>query len=259
MSSPTPPSRVDDRERVRAFLETDPVGNAVVWDRVFQRPNYREVYSAGDPPKAVLVLARPRSPNAPTGFALHATDPAGAEAVLEAVLKGPAFFFLTEEWQLSPLEPRAETLDARSAWLFALRREDFIDLQQHEVRPVTPAWAKAIAERWEPDWPSEPYVRSRIENGPSFGVYDGEKLVAWSMTHFETDRVSMMGFLHVMEAYRRRGFAKSVGSALAKDILARGKIPVLHVYADNAPSIELAQMLGFRRVKRQVWAEAVFR
>jgi len=33
--------RIENRETVRAFLEDDPVGNAVVWDRVLQRKNHK--------------------------------------------------------------------------------------------------------------------------------------------------------------------------------------------------------------------------
>lgn len=256
---PTQAIRIEDREAVRPFLEGDPVGNAVVWDRVFQHADYKEIYADGNPPKAVLAMARAMFPEGPTGFALHALEPAAAKTVLEAVPVGPAFFFLTEEWPIALLEPRAQELQPRSAWLFGLNPEDFVDLQAHEVQPVTVEWAGRIAKLWEPDWPSELYVRSRIEKGSSCGIYEDDQLVAWAMTHFETDRVSMMGFLHVLEEYRRKGYAKSVGSALIKDILGRGKIPALHIYVDNAASLELAEELGFHRVKRQVWADAVLR
>ncbi len=127
------------------------------------------------------------------------------------------------------------------------------------MRPVTPEWAPVIAKIWEPDWPAERYIRGRIENGPSFGVYVDGQLVAWDMTHFETDRVVMMGFLHVLDAHRGKGYAKSTGSALIKEILRRGKIPACHVREDNTPSLVLTESLGFRKVRKQVWADGVLR
>jgi hypothetical protein len=36
-----------------------------------------------------------------------------------------------------------------------------------------------------------------------------------------------------------------------------GKVPALHAYADNVASLALFPILGFRKVKRQVWGEAV--
>jgi len=255
----TQPLTGSERDQVRPFLEADPVGNAVVWNRAFQLSDYRDVYTDGLPPKAVLAMAKPQWASGATGIAMHAVDAPAARELIPAVPPGPAFLHLTEEWQLPLFEAKAEEMQARTAWLFALDKEDFVDQQTHEVRPLTPEWAAMIAKVWEPDWPGEPYVRSRIEAGHAYGVYEEGKPVAWALTHFETERVSMMGFLHVVEAYRGKGYAKSVGSALIKDILARGKIPALHVYVDNVASLQLTPALGFHKVKRQVWADAVFR
>lgn len=226
---------------------------------MFQNPEYREVTADAIPPKAVLAVARSRDPKGPTGFSLHATDVAAAREVLQALPAGPAYFHMTAEWPFALLEPRCSEPSFRPAWLFALDAKDFVDRQTHEVAPVTPEWSAKVAKLWEPEWSSEPYVRGRIEAGPSFGVYIDGELVAWDMTHFETDRVVMMGFLHVVEGHRGKGYAKSAGSALVREILRRGKIPVCHVYADNVPSLELTAGLGFHRVTRQVWADAVLR
>ncbi len=243
---------------MRTFLDEDPVGNSVVWNRVFQQPDYRELFVEAVPPKAVLVLAPPRPP-VPSLFALHATDLGAADRVMRAIPSGPAFFHLTNLALLERSRPRATEMHTRPAWLFRLEREDFVDMQRHDVRPVTPERAPMIAKLWEPDWPSESYVRSRIVAGPTFGVYVDGELVAWDMTHFETDTVVMMGFLHALEGHRGKGYAKSTASALVKEILRRGKIPACHVYEDNEASIRLTEGLGFKKIKMQVWADAVFR
>jgi len=250
---------MEDRDVVRAFLETDPIATSTVWDRVYQQPAYTDVRLDGLPPKAVLAMSPGRPGRGPAGIALHATDVAAARDLVGAIPAGPVFMHLTQEWALALLELRAAELQARPAWLHALDPKDFVELQRHEVRPVDPAWAGRIAQLWEPDWPSEAYVRRRIEAGPSAAVVvDGEP-VAWAMTHHETPWVGMMGFLHVVEEHRGKGYAKSVGSALAKEILRRGKVPALHVYADNVPSLRLSEKLGFHRVTRQVWGDAVLR
>ena len=244
---------------MRPFLDADPVGNAVVWHRVFQDADYRDVYVDGLPPRALLAVSPPESKEDWTGLALHATDLEAARPVVRLAPPGPAFFHLTDPALLEVLRPRSAELHDRPAWLYRLDPADFVDVQEHEVRPVDPRYAGMIAKIWEPDWAAEPYVRSRIEAGPSFGVYVDGELVGWDMTHFETDRVVMMGFLHVQEAHRGKGYARSMGSALVKEILARGKIPACHVYTDNAASIRLTEALGFRKVKVQVWGDAVLR
>jgi RimJ/RimL family protein N-acetyltransferase len=253
------PIRVDDREAVRPFLDAEPVENAVVWQRVFLDPDCREVYADRLPPRAVLAVNPPEHAGDATGIALHATDPGAARPLLAKVPPGPAFLHLTDPSLLDLLRPRIAEVKSRPAWLYRLDPKDFVDQQEHEVRAVDPRFAPMIARIWEPDWPSEGYVRSRIETGPSFGVYVDGDLVGWDMTHFETDRVVMMGFLHVLDAHRGKGYAKSMGSALVKSILAHGKIPACHVFTDNAASIRLTEGLGFRKVKMQIWGDAVLR
>lgn len=231
----------------------------MVWARAFFFADDRDVYADGLPPKAVLALARPNWAPGATLMAMHAIEASAALSLIPAVPPGPANLHLTEEWMLPLFEPSAQEMRARVAWLFAMDPKNFVDLQRHNVQPITPEWAPLIAKFWEPDWPSEPYVRSRIEAGHAYGMLEDGKLVAWAMTHFETEKVSMMGFLHVLEEHRGKGYAKSVGSALIKDILERNKTPALHVFADNVPSMELTPAFGFHKVKRQVWADAVFR
>ncbi len=227
--------------------------------RAFHDPDFTQAYVDGLPPKALLLVAPPPWIPDGNGISFHGEDAQAAASVCEALPPGRILFHVTDEWLLGSLEPRAREIDPHPAWLFALDAKDFVDMQRDEVRPLTAEWAPRVATAWDPDADEEPYVRERIEAGPSAAVYVDGKPVAWGMTHFETDRLTEMGFLHVLEPFRRKGYARSVASALVKEILARGKIPILHVYADNVPSLELTASLGFRKVKRQVWGEAVLR
>jgi len=249
--------RVTNPEDVRTFLDDDPVANAFPWFRIFHAGD--AAYVDGRPPRAVLSVGRLPVP-APFRFcARHATDRSAAESVLEAMPSGPAFLFLTEPWQLDLVKARAAVNDTRPSWLFRWDAEDFVDAQEHDVGAVGPEWAGLIAKWWEPENPVEPYVRSRLEHGLSRGIYDGDRLVAWYATHVETDKVAIMGFLHVLDEYRRKGYARSLSCALAREIFHHGKTPVCHVYLDNEPSIRLMESLGLRRVKQQVFTGADIR
>ena len=255
----TQPTAPVDRETLRSLLSADPVRTAVVWDRVFQQPSYRHILTEGVPPKAVAALAPSKRGTGPTGVAIHAADRVAGERIIARIPPGPIFFHATEMHLADGLRGRAVSLEARPAWLYAVEEDDFVDLQRHDVRPVTADAASRIATLWEPDWPSERYVRSRIEEGPTAGIYHGGALVAWAMTHFVTDRVAMLGFFHVVEGNRRQGYAKSVASALTREVLQRGRIAALHVYEENEPSLHLVEQLGYDRVTRQVWGEGVLR
>ncbi len=260
MPPATAPLRTDNRQAIEAFLRQEPVNTAVTWNRAFDMEGPKELYVDGVPPQAVLAVSRPPWAGGDAGIAMHATSPQAAHAVMPAWPHGPVFFHLGEEWMLSLLEPRAEKVDAGVFWLFQLDPDDFVDRATAKVEPLDPKWGDLVGKVWDPEWDrSGPYVRSRIESGHAYAVYEDGKPVAWALTHFETPEVSMMGFLHVLEPHRGKGYARSVACALARDILARGKIPALHIKTDNVPSLELTSSLGFHRVKKQVWGDAVMR
>ncbi len=260
MPLPTPATPTEDRTAIESLLRQDPVATAVVWNRAFDMDGPKELFVAGNPPRGVLAVVRPPWAEGAAGVAMHAEDPMAAQELMAAWPQGPVFLHLTEEWMLSLVEPRGETFEGGVFWLFQLDPEDFVDREGPGVRPLGPEWSDLVGKTWDPDWDhAGPYVRSRIEAGHAYAVYEDGKPVAWALLHFETERVAMMGFLHVLEPYRGKGYAKSVSSALVKDILKRGKIPALHVKTDNVPSLKLTSNLGFHRVKKQVWADAVMR
>lgn len=251
---------VEDREAVRTLLMRDPIRNATVLHRVFWNPEFSLVFADTIPePKAVLALKPAEGGDEPHQFALHATDPLAALHVLKAVPPGACVYHVADELAFPALRQAVKVDWWGEAIYYAMTRESFRDLQRHEVAPVEPKYAGLIAKIWAPDWPAEGYVRSRIEKGPTTGAYVDGELVAWNLTHLETDEVVMMGFLHVLDGHRGRGYAKSVGTALARQVLAAGKTPCCHVYIDNAQSIKLTEELGFRRVCLQAWGDGSVR
>jgi len=206
-----------------------------------------------------MSVQRARRPEGANFIALatHDTDAAGHLA--EAVPRGFTIIHLTDEFPLAVLEPRAQEFHPLPAWLFELLPKDFVDHPDDRVRPLDPDFAGRVAKRWQPDWPAEGYVRRRIEGGPTAAIYEGGAPVAWALTHTITDRVGIIGMVHVLEGYRRKGLAGSVVAAVSRELQRLGKRPTLHAYVDNVASLSLFPTLGFRKVKRQVWGDAVFR
>ena len=209
--------------------------------------------------QGVLAIQRARGPGRPNIVALHAANVEAAGALGDLLPKGFTLMHLTEEFPLAVLKPEAQEFHPLPAWLFRLDAGDFVDHLNPRVRPLAPSWASLVAGLWEPDWPAEGYVRRRIENGPSAAIYEDGSPIAWALTHMVTDRVGIIGMVHVQEGFRRKGLARSVVAAVARELFRRGKIPALHAYVDNIASLSLFPTLGFRRVKRQIWGDAVFR
>ncbi len=246
-----------DLAAARVFLEADPVGTAFVIERGFQIAGPREVFVVGEPPRAVLAVCRAPWAEGAAGIGLHARNERDGDKLVRAIPSGHFFAALTEEWMLPLLQRRTTTLEGNVVSLFRLNPDDFVDREGHKVQRLDPHWARRVAAEWRPDWDATDYVRSRMEQGPAFAIFERGQPVAWGLTHVETPTVCVIGLVHVLEAYRRRGFARSVMSATVKDALRRGKVPALHVQVDNDPSVQLMEGLGFRKVKRQVFAEGV--
>ena len=249
---------ITNRESVRAFVEADPIGNAIVWDRVFQQSQY-EVYAEGDTPRGVMAVHRARSSDGANFIALAARDADAAGGLAETVPRGFTIIHLTDEFPLAVLEPLAKEFHPLPAWLFELLPQDFVDHPDDRVRPLDLGFAGRVAKLWQPDWPAEGYVRRRIEGGPTAAIYQGGQPVAWALTHTITDRVGIIGMVHVLEEHRRKGLARSVVSAVSRELQRLGKRPALHAFVDNVASLALFPTLGFRKVKRQVWGDVVFR
>ena len=248
-----------DRDAVEKFLDADPVGTAFVWERGLRPDAPTTAFDIGAPPRAVLGIVRPAWAGGASGIAMHALRPDDAGELLAAWPTGPVFVHLTDEWMRPLAESRADQLELNRFWLFRLDAQDFVEHEAAGVRSLGPEWASLVAHHWSPGWDATAYVRSRIDAGPALAIFDGGTPVAWVLTHAETPTVSVIGFIHVLDPYRRRGYALSLTSAIVKNVLRRGKIPALHVQTENTASLDLVEKLGFRRLRRQLFGEGVMR
>lgn len=93
------------------------------------------------------------------------------------------------------------------------------------------------------------YIQERINNGIGLGIYQDEKLVAWALTHDD----GAIGFLNVLEEYRRRGYGYDVTIAMIKKLLEQDEVPFVHIEENNEKSMNLALKTGFRKDRRIHW------
>jgi 8-oxo-dGTP diphosphatase len=101
------------------------------------------------------------------------------------------------------------------------------------------------------EYASVPYIRSRIEKGVGLGLFKDKKLVGWIMTHDD----GAMGFLHVLNEYRSRGYAMALSVSLIKMLRAMGEVPFVHIEPHNHQSMNLAIKAGFEKDRLINWFE----
>ena len=240
-----------DLHLLDAWLDREPVRYAHVIHMVRLPPEEVRLWvDDRQRPRAVLAV-RPE-----TGGLTAAAAPAANLRRLVDLPPAGRYRFTSVDLGLVPyLEEGFETEWGTPVWLYRMAPEDLRPTREAETRPVRPSEADMIAAHWSPNRDRRAYVRRRIEEGITSGIEVDGELVAWDMTHFETDRVVMLGFLHVKEAYRGRGFAKTVTTATAGKVFAKGKVAAAQVFEDNRASLRLTEGMGFRRVGRQIWGE----
>lgn len=119
-----------------------------------------------------------------------------------------------------------------------------------EIRKLSPASAGHIYRNYSySDFLEVDYIEERIESGPAFAVFDEELPAAWVMTHDD----DAIGMLHVLPEYRGRGYARALVSRISAEMRQAGRLPFMHIEADNRPSLSLAISCGYRLHSRISW------
>ena len=111
---------------------------------------------------------------------------------------------------------------------------------QGDVRPITEEYIPLCAAHYHPEDDEAAYLRSRMEAGQLWGLFEDGQLAAFIGVHHE----GSMGILEVLPEYRRRGLAMALEGWLIRWHLERGWTPYCHVYEDNPASHALQKKLG---------------
>ena len=174
-------------------------------------------------------------------------------AVMKILTKNDRFFAVIEEWMLPILTTNKTLVWQLSTMKLVLPEHvTFPQMSQFHITPLSVNDAQYLYEHSLYQGVTSPaYIRERIQHGLSAGIHESGKLVAWVMTHDD----SAIGFLNVLEAYRRKGYAYELTVYLINQLRQQGKIPFVHIEEKNLKSIHLAMKLGFRKDRRVHWFE----
>lgn len=163
-------------------------------------------------------------------------------------------FAVINDWMIPWISEIYDLKIELSAMKFAITEDIRIPSPKNGVVPLMVSDAEYIYDNSTyKEFLSVEYIKDRIQRGCSAGIYILDKLIAWTITHDD----GAIGFLHVLEEYRNRGYAYDLMLAMIAKIRNKGCIPFVHIEENNIPSLNLAGKLGFREYDRVHWAAGI--
>jgi predicted GNAT family acetyltransferase len=107
-----------------------------------------------------------------------------------------------------------------------------------------------------------PFKDRANELGTFYGVREGHPERNGKLVAIAGERIRLTGFTEISAVcthpdFQRRGLARGLMHRLSCEILARGEVPFLHVFAGNSNAIHAYESLGFQR--RQTFTGVVIK
>lgn len=103
----------------------------------------------------------------------------------------------------------------------------------------------ALAESAKPG----PFGPRTAELGAYIGIRVEGRLVAMAGERFKLPGFTEISAICTLPAFRGRGYGGAMVGHLIEAIIARGEMPILHVFADN-PAMKLYEAMGFAECRR---------
>jgi ribosomal protein S18 acetylase RimI-like enzyme len=97
-----------------------------------------------------------------------------------------------------------------------------------------------------------PFFSRTIDFGNYEGIFDEEKLIAMCGQRMQPDPYSEVSAVCVHPDHLGRGYAKLLIRNQLRKIKFAGRIPMLHLYADNISACRLYESLGFATRKQLI-------
>lgn len=174
-------------------------------------------------------------------FAASADDELSLEALSALVTPGDSLLLI--QAKPSPVPPNMRLVhDAVGVQMMAARPiegkqpDGAVQLRNSDVREMI-----ELAELTKPG----PFRAETHRLGQFWGVRRDGRLVAMAGERMKVPGMSELSGVCTHPDWRGHGFARALSSFVSNRIQARGEIPFLHAYADNAAAIRLYQELGF--------------
>jgi 8-oxo-dGTP diphosphatase len=171
-------------------------------------------------------------------------------SLIQFITPGSYNFTATEKWMVPILLKHfSSTIELTVVKLY-LPPEIILPEIRNSVYKLTEAEACSIIEKSEyKEFLSIEYIKDRIRRGVSAGIYNGDELIGWAITHDD----GAIGFLHVDEKYRSKGLGSDLTIYMSEKVRLADRIPFVHIEKTNLTSLSIAKKLGFVEAGEVSW------
>lgn len=170
--------------------------------------------------------------------------------LLNSLDEGDECFAALEDWMLTHIVGTREVRSSLSSMKLIYRQQSPIPPVINDIVALSPDMAPYIFEHSKyKEFLCVEYIKERIQNGISLGILHQGKPVAWAITQDD----GAIGFLHVLEEFRGKGYALSITRKMIQMLLERGQVPFVQIEEANLPSMSLALKAGFEKYGRVHW------
>ncbi|PKK85676.1 MAG: hypothetical protein CVT48_04435 [Thermoplasmata archaeon HGW-Thermoplasmata-1] len=237
----------DELEKIRKTLSREPERNISVLG--FLRMNPGSVKNAFYEGVSIAVVVE-NAAGERYAF-LHGDDEVGVGRLVERLYPEVKTFSSVED-RMMPAITQGRVIKS----VFPTRRyvlPDDVEIAPPAVpmRRLDGSFAEYVKKHYEYDYLKVEYARDRLEKGISAGVFDGDSLVAWGMTHDD----GALGTLYVLPEVRGRGYGEAVTRALIIEKRKAGEPVFLNVLHGNVRSSNLVEKMGFVFDRNASWVE----
>ena len=178
------------------------------------------------------------------------SSPKELSILLNKYSKISKHFFSVEDWMI----PIIKNL-GNSDWIMTTNRyvlNNIISPYSNGlvIKPIDISFANYIYSNSDyKKFTSVEYIVDRLEKDISAGIWINDKLIAWGFTHDD----GALGFLHVLEDYRKKGYSKILLKHLISSRQKSNKSVFVNIVPENVPAINLITNLGFEFDCKASW------
>ena len=229
-------------ERIISFLNKDPKKNIAFQGFISNYPA-DEFHFEGN---SLLILSRSDR----LWIHISSSSEEETETLIKKYHAKSAYYFSVEDWMIPVIEKYGQLEWVMRTKRYILHEQTHSNTSQSDLSDIDQRFAEYIYEQSDyKEYLSVSYIQDRLEKDISACIIENGYPVAWGFTHDD----GALGFLHVLEPHRKKGYAKEILSSLIAKKRNKQVMVFGNILPENKVSIHLVEKVGFEFDRYVSW------